>query len=335
MPGIRLSNCALIPPSSDMHDTSVITVLMPVRNASQYIVAAVESIRRQTEHRFRLFVLDDGSTDDGLQKVASMNDARISVFPDRRELGIAHRLNWGIDQSRSEFIARMDADDIAEPNRLARQLEFMRGHPDVAISGTWYRIFDGRTLSEPVGLPTEHEAIRALTLFASPFAHPTVIFNRALINRGNLRYSSDFSHAEDYELWERAAALVRLGNMPEALLRYRVHPLQVSSRHSSVQREMSDAIRRRALQRLRIALSEEELELHCAYANGSLEGDGERMRDAKTWLRELAMRVGDRHPAIVDECLRREQQLGRSLSNQSRQPAWWRRLLRPRSRPTV
>ena len=318
-----------------MHDTSLITILMPVRNASQYIVAAVESIRRQTEHRFQLFVIDDGSTDDGLQKVASMNDARISIFPDRRELGIAHRLNWGIDQSRSEFIARMDADDIAEPDRLARQLEYMRGHPDIAISGTWYRIFDGHTLSEPIGLPTEHEALRALTLFASPFAHPTVIFNRTLINCGNLRYSTDFSHAEDYELWERAAGLVRLGNMPEALLRYRVHPLQVSSRHSSVQREMSDAIRRRALQRLPIALSEEEVELHCAYTSGSFEGNGERMMAAKTWLRELAVRVGAHYPAIVDECLRREAQLGRSLSNQSRQNVWWRRLLRRGSRPAV
>jgi glycosyltransferase involved in cell wall biosynthesis len=318
-----------------MHETSLITVLMPVRNASQYIVAAVESIRRQTEHRFRLFVIDDGSTDDGLQKVASMNDPRISIFPDRRELGIAHRLNWGIDNSDSAFIARMDADDIAEPNRLARQLAFMREHPDVAISGTWYRVFDDRTLSEPIGLPSEHEAIGALTLFASPFAHPTVMFNRTLINRDNLRYSTDFSHAEDYELWERAAGLVRLGNLPEALLRYRVHPLQVSSRHRSVQREMSDAIRRRALQRLRIAVSEEELELHCAYASRPFDGDGERMMAAKRWLRELAARVGNRHPAIVDECVRREAQLDRLISSQSRQKIWWRRLLRRRSRPTA
>jgi len=306
----------------------IVTVLMPVRNASPYIVAAVESIRRQTERRFRLLVIDDGSTDNGLDKVASMNDERISLFPDRRELGIAHRLNWGIDQSQSAFIARMDADDFSEPDRLARQVEFMRQHPDIAISGTWYRVFHGRTLTKPVVLPTEHEALRAMTLFASPFAHPTVMFNRELINRANIRYSADFPHAEDYELWERAAGLLRLGNIPEALLRYRVHPFQVSSRHNSIQRQTADAIRRRALQRLGISFSEEEFELHCACGSGSIEGDLKRMMAAKTWLSELAERVGGRHPAIVAECLDRKVRLDRSIGDQSRRNVWWRRLLR-------
>lgn len=307
---------------------AIVTVLMPVRNASPYIVAAVESIRRQTEGRFRLLVIDDGSTDNGLDKVASMNDERISIFPDRRELGIAHRLNWGIDQSQSAFIARMDADDFSEPDRLARQVEFMRSHPDIAISGTWYRVFHGRTLSEPVVLPTEHEALRAMTLFASPFAHPTVIFNRALINRENIRYSADFPHAEDYELWERAAGLVRLGNIPEALLRYRLHPFQVSSRHSSIQRQTADAVRRRALLRLGISFSEEEFELHCACGSGSIEGDVKRMRAAREWLPELAARVGGQYPAIVEDCLRREARLDRAIQDHSRRNVWWRRLLR-------
>lgn len=307
---------------------ALVTVLMPVRNASPYIVEAVASIQSQTEHRFRLWVMDDGSTDDGLDKIATLKDERVSIFPDRCELGIAQRLNWGIDHSTTRFVARMDADDIAEPDRLARQVEFMRRRPEVAISGTGYRIFSDDKLSGPIVLPTEHEALKAMTLFASPFAHPTVIFNRAHINRANLRYSADFPHAEDYELWERAADVVRLGNIPEALLRYRVHPLQVSSKHTEIQRATSDAIRRRALQRLDLAFSEAEFKLHCDCGSGAIAGDDARLTAAKHWFRELAARAGSRHPAVAKECRRMEWQLDGPFRDRIRRNVWWRRLLR-------
>jgi glycosyltransferase involved in cell wall biosynthesis len=258
-----------------------------------------------------LLIIDDGSADSSRTIAKSFDDPRIKIIGDDDHLGLVERLNRALDDASTPFVARMDADDIAAPTRLERQLAFMQAHPEVGICGTWYRTFNFQGVSV-ARLPTKHFHIAARTLFDSPLAHPTVMFNMKHLNQHGLRYAKDAVHAEDYDFWERAHPLVPMANIPEYLLYYRMHPSQVSISHAAAQRAASDKIRMRALKRFGIPATPDELALHCAYsAWDNLELDGRRLRVIE-WLRHIrrvkhSWRAEDR--AVRKECRRRESDL--------------------------
>src|SRR5512135_1833139 len=144
-----------------MSDPPLISVCMPVYNAERYIARAVESILGQTFGDFEFLILDDGSTDGSLEILRryANHDPRIRLTS-RPNKGLPPSLNELVDQARGEFIARMDADDVALPERFARQVEYLRAHPDCVLVGSRVQLVD------PEGDPLcdwctmqEHEAI--------------------------------------------------------------------------------------------------------------------------------------------------------------------------------
>ena len=280
-----------------------VTVLMPMRDAAQFLRAAMQSILTQTEGDVEFLVIDDGSGDDSLEIASSLADDRTRIVADGRHLGLVARLNQGLDMANTEFVARMDADDIAVRQRLARQLAYMDANPDVTICGSWYTAFRGERTVWRARLPENHERLRALSLFASPFAHPTVMIRRRPFDAAGLRYDDAMETAEDYDLWERAGARVRLANVPEFLLSYRVHGSQVSAMHRERQRTVSDRVRRRALERYGIDFDDEDLALQSDIAFQTGMDDPDRARAALRWLERLqteAVARGD--AALVAEC---------------------------------
>ena len=294
---------------------SIVSVIMSVRDGAPYLDAAIRSILSQTEAALTLTIIDDGSRDSSMSIAKSFKDSRVKVVEDGKHLGLVERLNRALDDAATQFVARMDADDMSAPNRLERQLAFMAAHPEVGICGSWYVSFNFEGLSQ-ARLPIKHHHIAARTLFDCPFGHSTIMFNMRHLNKYSLRYSSDAEHAEDYDLWERAHPLVRMANVPEFLQYYRVHPSQVSDRESAAQRLASDKIRMRALQRFGIPASPDDFALHCAYsAWENLDLDGRRPR-VMEWLRNIrrvrgSWRASDR--AIRRECRRREAELRNGL----------------------
>jgi glycosyltransferase involved in cell wall biosynthesis len=148
-------------------------------------------------------------------------------------------LNEGIGLARGQWIARMDADDIALPERLALQVKHLEATKADFCGGAVACFGDWRALWR---YPLTHEACEVRLLFEVPFAHPTVMGRREAFDR--LRYQPEFVLAEDYDLWQRAwAAGCRLVNVPEIVLRYRVHTAQTSSRKSEEQKDRADAVR--------------------------------------------------------------------------------------------
>jgi len=296
-----------------------ITILMPVRNAEAYIDAAVDSILRQTEPSFVLLVIDDGSTDRSVERVLARSDPRIRLVSDGQQRGVIDRLNWGLDNATTDYVARMDADDISAPDRLARQLRFMQEHPEIGICGSWYSGFsDTGTLWE-ARLPENHPGLVAMMPFASPLAHGSVLMRRSVLTRFGLRYAPEAVHAEDYDLWERAAAVTRLANIPAMLYAYRVHPGQVSERFSAEQRRQSDRVRGRALARLGVACSAEQLRIHCAVATGTGCETVGASYAALRWIRYLRRSVSggsDVQRAIAETCRRLESDLIRRIRRQ-------------------
>jgi hypothetical protein len=213
-----------------------ISVLMPAYNAQAYLRDAVDSILRQTQQDFELILINDGSTDAtaAIAEELSARDARIRYFTQENR-GIVATLNRGLELCRGEFIARMDADDIAHPRRFEKQLALLRKDPRVVICGS-----DASILGRSGGVirkPRTDAGCRAWLLVGPCFVHPSVMFRRTLVDRG-LRYRPDFQYAEDYDFWHRAAALGRMCNIKEPLLAYRFHGGQLTSTKGEIQKRV-------------------------------------------------------------------------------------------------
>ena len=232
---------------TDTHNSNavapLISVVLPVYNGKKYLADAIDSILLQTFVNFELIIIDDGSTD-GSQHVLrgyERSDARVRLTV-RENRGLATTLNDSLKIARGAWIARMDQDDIALPHRFVRQLQWLE-QTGADICGTWVRRF-GTSDKRVVRLRQTDEAIKMEMLFRSPLAHPTVMMRTALVQK--LRYDRAWEKAEDYDLWERAAeAGLKMTNLPEVLLLYRVHSEQISSRTVSLQLQQAQEIRRR------------------------------------------------------------------------------------------
>jgi glycosyltransferase involved in cell wall biosynthesis len=223
-----------------------ISVLMPVYNAELYLAEAVESILAQTFGDFEFLIVDDGSTDGSpaiLRRYAE-RDSRIALVS-RPNTGYLVALNEMIGRARGEFLARMDADDVAMQERFERQVAYFRVHPEaVALGGAIALIApDGGQLDVWYGDGLSHDQIESAHLSAdqgSAICHPSVMM-RAKDVRAVGGYRPEYYTAEDLDLFLRLAERGRLVTLPRVLLRYRQHPQSIGHLQSSKQRERSRA----------------------------------------------------------------------------------------------
>ncbi|HUQ96893.1 MAG TPA: glycosyltransferase, partial [Chitinophagaceae bacterium] len=171
-----------------------VTVLMPVYNADAFLREAMDSILQQTLTDFEFLVIDDGSSDNSLAIIKSYNDARIRFVQNEKNIGISATLNRGIELASCELIARMDADDIAYPQRLQKQYDFFSAHLDCALLATW-----AREVSESGEAIRTEKWRRPFYYYNLTFEcwiyHPTVMFKRSAV-RDVGAYSTPYS--EDY-----------------------------------------------------------------------------------------------------------------------------------------
>ena len=202
----------------------IISVILPVFNGKKTILTSVTSICQQTFENWELLVLDDGSTDDSLLAASSLRDERIVPVLRTNARGLAARLNQGIDLAKGKYIARMDADDIAFPERLARQVEFLECHPEVDLVGT--RAIAFRDDGSVIGLlpfAQNHDEICARPWNNIPLAHPTWMGRTEWFRRH--RYAiPEYHRAEDQELLIRASQTSTFACLPDVLLAYRQGP---------------------------------------------------------------------------------------------------------------
>lgn len=218
-----------------LHETPLVSVVLPVHDGARYLAVAIQSILDQTYRHFELIILDDGSTDDSAAVAAAFADPRIVLVRNESNLGLVRTLNRGLDLARGELVARMDADDVAAPARLERQVQRMRDDPGLAVLGTDIAYIDqyGRPFGRPRDLPRGSTLVRWRLLRGTCLYHPTVMLRRAAL--GSERYAEGYTHAEDYELWLRLARMQRLDNLGECLLRHRRYAQSVSVRHRGAQ----------------------------------------------------------------------------------------------------
>lgn len=237
-----------------MRDTAPrLTVLLPVFNAAPYLGEAVRSVLGQSFADFELLAIDDGSTDESLDILRSFDDPRIRIERNDVNLGLIATLNKGLDLARGEYVARMDADDVAMPRRLETQVELLDGDAGLGACGMFIKTF-GFGRPKVLRYPVSNEQVQCHLLGYTPMAHPSVMFRKQLLDQHDLRYDRNFPHAEDYDLLERASHYFRLANIPEVGLRYRLHATQVSRVHSDI---LQDSVARIRSRRMKLFLQEE------------------------------------------------------------------------------
>jgi glycosyltransferase involved in cell wall biosynthesis len=243
---------------------------MPVRDAERFLAAALDSVLGQSLKELELLAVDDGSRDASPAILAryAAADARVRVLS-RRSEGIAAALNAGIADARAACIARMDADDVSEPDRLARQLAILDARPDVVLVGTAATLVDehGRTVGR-VGPPVDHDVIVEELRTRNALVHGSVAFRRAAWEAAG-GYDQAAGLVEDYDLWCRLLAHGRVAGVAEPLYRLRVHADSVSARGLSDQLEATYGVRRRHFGTPRpswIARRTARADRHLAYA---------------------------------------------------------------------
>ena len=228
---------------TDLHRPPRVTVVMPVYNAGDFVSEAVESVLAQTFDELELIAVDDGSSDDSrsiLERYARL-DSRVRVVRNETNLGLVPATNLGCRLSRSEYIARLDADDVALPDRLASQVEFLDSHPSVAAVGGAAISIDpsGRQISV-LRLPSSSAAIRARMPKRCCFIHSSVTMRRDAFEAvGGYR----FGPGGGYDLWLRLSERFDLANLPQPVVRYRVHADRARSSRSRSSSETSSRFR--------------------------------------------------------------------------------------------
>lgn len=231
--------------------TPIISVTMPVYNGAPYLAESIESILNQTYQDFELIICDDGSTDNSLEIIQtfSAKDSRIVVIT-RENRGIVYTRNEMLAHSRGKYIAVIDHDDIALPERFALQVKFLEKHPEiVCVGGNTYLIDDkGRYLTTLIHLKSNEEIQRSALAGHGSITHSCAMIRAEVIKEIG-GYDARNPLAQDLDLWLRLGEHGKLANISEPIVKFRLHAESASERNGLKQREYARLACERAWQR--------------------------------------------------------------------------------------
>ncbi len=268
-------------------DSPKISVILPVYNAQETLTEAVDSILRQTFADFELLIFDDASTDatpEILQQYAA-SDRRIRMFRNERNMNYCYGLNKGLALAEAPIIARMDADDVSMLDRFERQYALLEAHPEITLCAGRMELYEAGSV---IRFPLRDEEIRVHLLRDSCMPHPSWMGRKeAFLEAGG--YACDFLPAEDYALLAMLSAMpgVRFANLPEPIIRYRMHPHLDRSAYREKQRLGAAGVRASLLRSLVPEADDTDRMCHeilCAYERRLTLSELARCGD---WLRRL------------------------------------------------
>ena len=266
------------------HKTPKVTVVMPVFNREQYIETAVDSILNQTFKDFEFIIIDDGSTDSTVEILESYHDKRIRLVTKNENKGNYTARNEGMKMAVGKYICVMDSDDIALPNRIQKQFDFMEANTKYGLCGSFARVLNS---DEIITAPEDYDEIKAWSMSNIMFRHPTVFIRREFLTKFNLKYDESYRYAGDYDFLVKAAHLFPVTNIQEVLLEYRRHPEQISSAHKSGQFEVVGKVILKQLNQLKENVTQNEKRLHLALMNRFPVKDKTEFEQLKNWANKL------------------------------------------------
>lgn len=228
-------------------DLRLSVVMSIYKEPEAWIRLSIDSILGQTVSDFEFIIINDNparAENDLLLQEYQQKDSRIRVIRNAENLGLTKSLNLGLQAARGKYIARMDADDFAFPERFAVQLQYMQEHPDcIASSGLAY-LWDGSNIIGKMYRPVDYPEILYYSFSSSPFVHPLLMMRRESLANYGIRYDEDFRYSQDYKLAVDMLKVGKIGNVNRCLLKYRVSTQQISSKFGREQTDLTTRIRR-------------------------------------------------------------------------------------------
>lgn len=266
-----------------------VTVLMPVYNGAAFLPESIRSVLAQTFTDFELLIVDDCSTDDSIAVIQTFTDSRIRLIRLPENIGVAGVRNIGLTEARGKYIAFLDCDDIALPERLQKQYAFLETHTDLGVVGGYAQTFPER--SRVLTNPETPQEIKVSLLFDTPILNSTAMVRRVFLQTYALAYNADYKYfAEDYEFWQRLGEVCDLANMPEVLIKYRVLPASASRKNRERNREIMTGLYFAYFQRIGLPATAQEARLHdlIRYTGPKDFSDIRRLTTVQDWLEKIA-----------------------------------------------
>jgi len=245
-------------------DNPLVSVVMPVYMADDFLLGSIDSILNQTYENLELLIICTDPTSKTIEilDVYARSDERIKIDYNQEE-GLIESLNRGCRSARGRYIVRMDADDISCTDRIEKQVTFMEEHPDIGFSGSLMEVIDrSGKFVRMRNYPVSPLVIKWTLMYANCLAHPTIIMRRDIAKLLGF-YRKEALYVEDYDLWVRASAVSHLSNIPEVLVKYRFHENNCSRVHELEKRDNEVIVSCSAIQKAWCDTIDEDL--FCAF----------------------------------------------------------------------
>lgn len=259
---------------------------MPAYNAEKFIQKAIESILNQTFQDFELVVIDDCSNDNTIEIIKSFKTNKIRILQTHKQSGAAASRNLGITQAVGGYIAFLDADDWAYPDRLAKQIAFLEANKNIDLLGSWIEVVDIEGNKLPyvqTKIPAYHLPIKLL--FHNCFALSSVMLRKQILV--NFQFDTAFPLAQDYELWSRLSHTYQMDILPTILVKYLTHYEGISKQKPEIMIKMVSQIKHTLLGKLKINPTIREYELHEQIGHLTFEPSIQFFIQACQWLNKL------------------------------------------------
>ena len=212
-------------------DRPLVSFLLPIAPVSPWLAQTLMSLKNQTYSNWELIAVLDGQSTENVKIISDADlENPVQILTHDVALGIATSLNDGLKVAQGELIARIDADDINLPTRLEQQVKSFLANPNLVLLGGSALVIDryGLEAQAPRIVPTGVSVVSLRLLRRNALIHPTVMFRKEVVQRAG-GYNPKCIRTEDYELWLRLASFGEVDNLPEPILKYRVHPNQHTS----------------------------------------------------------------------------------------------------------
>lgn len=275
----------------------VVSVVLPAFNSVKDISRSIDSVIRQTFTQWELLVINDCGSDDGTAEIVKMytkNDPRIRLIQAAQRLGLAESLNLGICEARGKYIARLDADDTAYPQRFEKQVALMEARPEVGVCGTWQHHY-GKNIDYIHKAEPDEAQLRTNLLFWCDLCHSTLMLRKEAFVKNNLFYDSH-AIAEDFELWTRAMQYMKFVNIPEVLGDYCEDGGITHSKYQAINTESGEITARTLKQYLNIDVPKYQYALLNSWDNDYYnENKQEKLNQLEAIFREIWERNEELH----------------------------------------
>jgi glycosyltransferase involved in cell wall biosynthesis len=223
-----------------------ISVLMAVYNEPEnWLCESIDSILSQSFAGFEFIIVNDNPDSEINKRVLekySLSDPRVKIISNQQNKGLTKSLNIGIEVAKGKYLARMDADDVATPNRFAVQRAFLEGKTDyVACGSIAFKVLEDTKTNTLLHKPFTDEDVRSYLFFECPIIHSTLFLRR--LNNEFLRYDESFRYSQDYDYIVRLADFGKINNFKEPLLYYRISSTQVTAKNLVQQNQLGHKVR--------------------------------------------------------------------------------------------